>query len=137
MCSEARLVGDLYVARRGRASVQTVRRAWRATRPYPYASRGGGGGRLAARRSRGGGVRGSVVCSPTSVALLAGCGGNGVVAADLFIVYRSGSVPGANLMLLVNEEGVIHCDGGKCKSGADHWIRPTLGYLIITAWSWS
>jgi hypothetical protein len=43
--------------------------------------------------------------------LLAGCGG-GVQAADLFVVSRSGTGPGANLTLLVNEEGVIHCNGG-------------------------
>jgi hypothetical protein len=34
-----------------------------------------------------------------------------VQAADLFIVYRSGSIPSGNLVLLVNEEGVVHCDG--------------------------
>jgi hypothetical protein len=42
-----------------------------------------------------------------------------VVAADLFIVYRSGSVPGAKLTLLVNEEGVIHCDGGPARPIGD------------------
>jgi len=41
---------------------------------------------------------------------LAGCGG--VKAADLFILYRSGSTPQARLTLLVNEEGGVHCDGG-------------------------
>jgi hypothetical protein len=39
-----------------------------------------------------------------------GCGG--VQAADLFIVQRSGSTPQARLTLLVNEEGVVHCNGG-------------------------
>jgi hypothetical protein len=44
-------------------------------------------------------------------ALLAGgCGG--VLSPDLFIVNRSGSVPGAKLTMLVNEEGVVHCNGG-------------------------
>jgi hypothetical protein len=42
--------------------------------------------------------------------LLAGCGG-GVLAPDLFIVYRSGSTPQAKLTLLVNEEGGVHCNG--------------------------
>jgi hypothetical protein len=42
--------------------------------------------------------------------LLGGCGG--VTAADLFLVQRSGTVPGANLTLLVNEEGGVHCNGG-------------------------
>ncbi|HYM55399.1 MAG TPA: hypothetical protein VES97_08560 [Solirubrobacteraceae bacterium] len=39
-----------------------------------------------------------------------GCGG--LKAADLFIVSRSGSTPGARLTLLVNEEGGVHCNGG-------------------------
>jgi len=46
-----------------------------------------------------------------SAALLAG-GCSGVVSPDLFIVYRSGGVPGAKLTMLVNEEGVVHCNGG-------------------------
>jgi hypothetical protein len=41
--------------------------------------------------------------------LLSGCG---VSAADLFIVYRSGSTPQARLTLLVNEEGGVTCNGG-------------------------
>jgi len=43
--------------------------------------------------------------------LLAGCGG--VIAQDLFIVYRSGSTAGARLTLLVNEEGGVSCNGRK------------------------
>jgi hypothetical protein len=42
------------------------------------------------------------------VATVAGCGG--VLSPDLFIVYRSGSSPGAKLTLLVNEEGVVQCN---------------------------
>jgi hypothetical protein len=38
-----------------------------------------------------------------------GCGG--VQAADLFLVQRNGSTPHATLTLLVNEEGVVHCNG--------------------------
>ena len=45
-----------------------------------------------------------------SCVLLLGCGG--VRAADLFIVTRSGAAPNARLTLLVNEEGVVHCNGG-------------------------
>jgi hypothetical protein len=41
---------------------------------------------------------------------ITGCGG--IVSPDLFIVYRTGSAPGAKLTLLVNEEGVVHCNGG-------------------------
>jgi len=40
--------------------------------------------------------------------MLAGCGG-GIAAPDLFVVQRTGSVPGAGLTLLVNEEGGVHC----------------------------
>jgi hypothetical protein len=40
----------------------------------------------------------------------AGCGG--VRAADLFLVYRTGSTPQARLTMLVNEEGVVRCNGG-------------------------
>jgi hypothetical protein len=41
---------------------------------------------------------------------LGGCGG--VQAADLFIVTRTGTTPQARLTLLVNEEGVVRCNGG-------------------------
>jgi hypothetical protein len=41
---------------------------------------------------------------------LAGCGG--VLSPDLFILYRTGTAPGAKLTMLVNEEGVVHCNGG-------------------------
>jgi len=49
-----------------------------------------------------------LLAAPASLAA-AGCG---VRAADLFIVQRSGSVPGAALTLLVNEEGGVRCNGG-------------------------
>jgi hypothetical protein len=42
--------------------------------------------------------------------LMTGCGG--VLSPDLFIVYRTGNAPGAKLTMLVNEEGVVHCNGG-------------------------
>jgi hypothetical protein len=46
-----------------------------------------------------------------SAAMLAGgCGG--VVSPDLFIVYRTGSSAEAKLTMLVNEEGVVHCNNG-------------------------
>jgi hypothetical protein len=44
-----------------------------------------------------------------AAAVLCGCG---VKSADLFLVQRSGSVPGAQLTLLVNEEGGVRCNGG-------------------------
>ncbi len=39
---------------------------------------------------------------------MGGCGG--VLSPDLFIVYRSGGVPGAKLTVLVTEEGAIQCN---------------------------
>lgn len=41
---------------------------------------------------------------------LVGCGG--IIAPDLFVVQRSGTTPGARLTVLVNEEGIVHCNGG-------------------------
>jgi hypothetical protein len=43
-----------------------------------------------------------------TVGVLGGCGG--VLSPDLFIVYRSGAVPGAKLTVLVTEEGAIQCN---------------------------
>jgi hypothetical protein len=51
----------------------------------------------------------SAACAFAVAIVLAGCGG--VTAPDLFIVYRSGSGPGARLTLLVNEEGGVSCNG--------------------------
>ena len=39
----------------------------------------------------------------------AGCGG--IKAPDLFILTRTGAGPHAHLTLLINEEGVVHCNG--------------------------
>ena len=47
--------------------------------------------------------------------VLGGCGG--IKAPDLFIVQRSGSGPSANLTLLVNEEGGVHCNGVARRDG--------------------
>ncbi len=46
----------------------------------------------------------------------------GSLSPDLFIVYRSGSVPGAKLTMLVNEEGVVHCNGGAAHHLSDPQI---------------
>jgi hypothetical protein len=49
-------------------------------------------------------------CLGGSIAVvLAGCGG--IKSPDLFILTRSGSGPHAHLTLLVNEEGVVRCNG--------------------------
>jgi hypothetical protein len=43
--------------------------------------------------------------------VLAGCAG-GTPSADLFVVKRSGTVPGAKLTLLVSDGGFVRCNGG-------------------------
>jgi hypothetical protein len=45
-----------------------------------------------------------------AAAALSGCGG--VSAADLFLLTRTGPTPGQRLVLLVNEEGGVTCNGG-------------------------
>ncbi len=62
--------------------------------------------------------RAAVLGALGAVALFAGCGGQ-VTLPDLFIVYRSGTVPGARLTLLVNEGGQVHCDGGPALALSD------------------
>jgi hypothetical protein len=42
--------------------------------------------------------------------IVVGCGG--IKAPDLFILQRSGSVAGARLTVVVNEEGGVRCNGG-------------------------
>jgi hypothetical protein len=55
-----------------------------------------------------------------SVVLVAGCGG--VQAADLFLIERSGSSPHARLIMLVNEEGGVRCNGGPVLKLSDHQL---------------
>jgi hypothetical protein len=56
-----------------------------------------------------GGLLGVVLTGLIGVAVGAsGCGG--VLSPDLFVVYRTGSSTGAKLTMLVNEEGVVHCN---------------------------
>jgi hypothetical protein len=47
----------------------------------------------------------------------AGCGG--IIAPDLFIVYRTGPGPGVHLTLLVNEEGGVRCNGSSAPRLSD------------------
>jgi hypothetical protein len=49
----------------------------------------------------------TLVAVPLAVLVLAGCGGP---TADLFVVQRTGEVPGANLRMLVSDGGVS-CNG--------------------------
>jgi len=53
----------------------------------------------------------SVLAALAAVVLGVGCSG-GIRAPDLFVLERSGDVPGARLTLLVNEEGGVQCNGG-------------------------
>lgn len=45
-----------------------------------------------------------------SLALLAGCG---APSHDLFIVERTGALPGARLTLVVDDGGFVRCNGGE------------------------
>jgi hypothetical protein len=42
-------------------------------------------------------------------------GGCGAASPDLFVLTRSGSLPGARLTLLVNDGGTVRCNGGAAK----------------------
>jgi hypothetical protein len=52
----------------------------------------------------------------TAALALAGCGAD---YPDLFVLTRSGSLPGARLTLLVNDGGTVSCNGG-----AEHQLPP-------------
>lgn len=47
-----------------------------------------------------------------AAALLGGCG---APSKDLFVVTRSGSIPGARLNLVVNDGGTVRCNGGAAR----------------------
>jgi hypothetical protein len=53
----------------------------------------------------------TAIAAIAAASVLGGCGG--IKAPDLFIVERTGTVPGARLTLLVNEEGGVRCNGGR------------------------
>lgn len=53
----------------------------------------------------------STAAAAAAVALAAGgCGGE--TSPDLFLLTRTGSLPGARLTLLVNDGGTVRCNGG-------------------------
>lgn len=52
-----------------------------------------------------------------AAAIASGCGG--IAPPDLFVVQRGGSVPGAALTLVVNEEGGVRCNGGATMKMSD------------------
>lgn len=51
-----------------------------------------------------------VVAACTAILVLASCGTQ--QSADLFVVKRTGKIPGANLTLLVSDGGTARCNGG-------------------------
>ena len=59
-------------------------------------------------------------CALAAALLSAGCGG--IKSPDLFIVKRSGAGAGAQLTLLVDEEGGVHCNGGPEQKISDSQI---------------
>jgi hypothetical protein len=59
--------------------------------------------------------RRAAVAAIAAASILGSCGG--IKAPDLFIVERTGTVPGARLTLLVNEEGGVHCNGEPTRQG--------------------
>jgi hypothetical protein len=51
----------------------------------------------------------AAVAAALALAALAACG---TPSADLFVVQRSGTIPGARLTLLVTDGGQVRCNGG-------------------------
>lgn len=78
-----------------------------------------------AARARG--ATAAVVAALTAIAAIAavaagaltlgGCGG--IIAPDLFVVTRTGATPQARLTLVVNEEGMVRCNGGQARRVSD------------------
>ena len=59
---------------------------------------------------------GALIGMLLAVGAAGGCG-ESVELPDLFVVQRSGSVPGARLTLVVNEGGAVRCYGGPAHPG--------------------
>jgi hypothetical protein len=54
-----------------------------------------------------------------AAACAAGGAGCGTPSADLFVVTRTGSIPGAGLSLLVGDGGTVRCNGGAARPMGD------------------
>jgi len=54
----------------------------------------------------------AALLAAAGAALVVGCGGP---SADLFVVKRSGSVPGAKLTMIVGDGGTVRCNAGPSK----------------------
>lgn len=55
-------------------------------------------------------MRAAGAAARLAAAVFAGCGGP---SPDLFVVERTGSVPGARLTLVVDDGGFVRCNGGE------------------------
>jgi hypothetical protein len=55
--------------------------------------------------------RAAALASGLLLAAAAGAG-CGTTPPDLFVLTRSGSIPGASLRLLVRDDGIVYCNGG-------------------------
>ncbi len=65
-----------------------------------------------------------VLTAVLAAAMMSGCGG--VLSPDLFIVYRSGNVPGAKLTVLVTEEGAVQCNPNPAQPRIYHLSDPQI-----------
>ena len=59
-------------------------------------------------------------CLPLALVLLAGCGTKG---ADLMVVDRTGSIPGADLQMRVIDDSQVECNGERHDLGSDELIE--------------
>jgi hypothetical protein len=57
-------------------------------------------------------VRLAAAAAALAALALSGCGGP---PADLFVVERDGSIPGARLTLLVSDDGMVRCNRGDAR----------------------
>jgi hypothetical protein len=84
----------------------------------------------------------ALLLGAAAAAVLAACGG--ITSPDLFVVARSGAGPHSNLTLLVNEEGVVHCNGRgagkladaqiiKARQIAEELEKPASAHLTLSA----
>ena len=92
--------------RPGRPPRLRHRRAQRRRRPAP--GRGGRGGGVTARR-----------WAALAALALSGCGAR---APDLFVVQRTGTIPGARLDLRVSDQGTVSCNGAAPRRLADEQV---------------
>jgi len=73
------------------------------------AHRPSGGARASSRPPARSALLVPVVAATALLIALAGCG---AATPDVFLLTRSGSIPGARLTLLVNDAGTVRCNGG-------------------------